>query len=104
MVVSNKEYRMPEDEVYIPIQVGDDIETFRGFMRDNTGDNIADDNPRLCELTAIYWAWKNLKSEYIGFAQYRRHFTDKSKAQRIGKNKFDCIVGGRALEKELNMM
>ncbi len=101
LVVSHKEYKMPADEVYCPIQVGTAPETFIEFIRDNTGDNIADSNPRLCELTAIYWAWKNLKCDYIGLTHYRRHFTDRSRLQRIGKDKFDCVISGQSLEKEL---
>ncbi|MCR4762292.1 MAG: DUF4422 domain-containing protein [Lachnospiraceae bacterium] len=101
LVATNKEYRMPSDTVYRPIQAGSHSDTFDGFLQDHTGDNIADRNRRLCELTAAYWAWKNLKCRYIGLTHYRRHFTDKTLLQRIGKDKFDCIAAGRSLEKEL---
>jgi hypothetical protein len=43
--------------------------------KDNIGDNISDKNPFFCELTGIYWVWKNMKkTNYIGFEHYRRHF------------------------------
>ncbi len=36
------------------------------YIGDNTGDNISLRNPNYCELTGLYWAWKNLKCDYIG--------------------------------------
>lgn len=44
---------------------------------DNTGDNISHLNRQYCELTGIYWVWKNIEKyidvEYFGFMHYRRH-------------------------------
>ncbi len=73
LIATHKPYWMPEDKIYLPVQVGfgDDL----GFARDNTGDNISTKNRNYCELTAMYWAWKNLEADYIGLAHYRRHFT-----------------------------
>ncbi len=61
----------------MPIQVGKALhpELDLGFQCDNTGDNISDKNGSYCELTALYWAWKNLPKdiEYVGLAHYRRY-------------------------------
>ncbi len=54
----------------VPIQVGN-RESFED-LRDNTADNIADKNQTYCELTALYWIWKNTNYRYIGICQYRR--------------------------------
>ncbi len=43
-------------------------------FNDDTGDNISDLNPQYCELTAQYWAWKNVDASYYGFCHYRRYF------------------------------
>ena len=40
-IVSHKLVKLPQDRMYVPIQVGTADENFTGFVRDNTGDNIA---------------------------------------------------------------
>ena len=39
------------------------------------GENIYPKNPDYCELTAQYWAWKNIDCDYYGFFHYRRYLT-----------------------------
>lgn len=48
---------------------------------DDGKDNISADNPWYCELTAQYWAWKNLNKdvEAVGLVHYRRYFMDYKK-------------------------
>lgn len=79
LVAAHKEYKMPLDkELYVPIFVGSDINKNRpsGYQADNTGKNISSKNPNYNELTAIYWAWKNLDADIIGLNHYRRYFVD----------------------------
>ena len=78
MVASHKPYWMPDDPYYVPVQVGAALhDPIEGFVQDNTGDNISDKNPRYCELTALWWGWRNLTGSWLGLVQYRRHFAGK---------------------------
>lgn len=43
-----------------------------GLIADNTGENISAKNKSYCELTTLYWAWKNVELDYYGFCHYRR--------------------------------
>lgn len=78
LVATHKKYWMPDDSVYIPMQVGAELNGDLEYQKDNIGDNISIKNPYFCELTAIYWAWKNLDADYIGLVHYRRYFTRKN--------------------------
>ena len=74
IVAAHKKYRMPADPMYLPLQVGAAGREDLGYTRDDTGDNISEKNATYCELTGLYWAWKNLTNDYIGLAHYRRLF------------------------------
>lgn len=87
IVVTHKAYGMPSDGMYLPVCVGASVASLgKVFQRDDEGDNISGKNISYCELTAIYWAWKNLnleKTDFIGIAHYRRHFTLKKGAESL---------------------
>lgn len=104
IVATHKKYWMPEDELYMPIHVGAEGKFDEsgapldlGYVQDNTGDNISARNKNYCELTGLYWAWKNLEAEWIGLAHYRRHFTLKpgrgdKKAKPITKTQLEPLL------------
>lgn len=76
LVCCHKPDNFKSDDVYMPIHVGKAISKYDlGIQGDDTGDNISKENPNFCELTGLYWAWKNLEPvDYIGLCHYRRYF------------------------------
>ena len=98
IVATHKSYRMPDDPMYVPLLVGADKNSAEAdYARDNDGDNISADNYSFCELTGLYWAWKNLKADYIGLVHYRRHFKGKGKGDKFAK-----ILNREEIEKYLD--
>lgn len=62
---------------FFPIHVGKELhpDVELQIQVDNAGDNISNKNNCYCELTGMYWAWKNLKGvDVIGLSHYRRYF------------------------------
>ena len=98
IVATHKQYQMPEDKMYLPVQVGADGKEDFGYQKDNEGDNISSKNPHYCELTALYWAWKNLDADYIGLTHYRRHFLEKKK-KRVSR--INSVITQKEVEKIL---
>ena len=76
---------MPDDPLYLPLHVGAEGKESFGFIGDNSGEQISAKNPTFCELTGLYWAWKNLDADYIGLAHYRRHFGRKGKGEPLSR-------------------
>lgn len=67
--------RVPAHPLLYPVQVGAALaqDHFPGFAHDDDGENISEKNRSYCELTAHYWAWKNVEADYYGFFHYRRY-------------------------------
>ena len=68
-IVEDKEYE-------IPIQVGAALtdEDLYEIKDSIGGDNNSFKNKQYCELTGIYWVWKNDSADFLGFSHYRRKF------------------------------
>ena len=77
--ITHKPFTPPNDPLYVPLHVGRANTEDLGFLGDDTGDSISVLNPCFCELTGMYWMWKNLKADYLGLAHYRRHFCFRKK-------------------------
>ena len=77
-VMTHKQFEDPTDSMYVPLQVGHAISPELGYLADDTGDNISRKNKSFCELTGIYWLWKNFHTcDYIGICHYRRYLINR---------------------------
>ena len=69
-----------DNPLYIPVRCGavyDERENVT-MLGDDTGDNISEKRNSFCELTVLYWAWKNVKADYYGLCHYRRYLSFSS--------------------------
>lgn len=68
---------IPNNDLLYPIQVGTALRgmKFENMLHDDEGDNISEKNQYYCELTALYWAWKNIQADYVGLFHYRRYLS-----------------------------
>lgn len=79
-VAAHKDYIFPKIDIYKPIHVGKELSSLDlNIMTDNVGDNISSLNKSFCELTALYWMWKNSDADILGLVHYRRHFSGSFK-------------------------
>lgn len=108
-VSCHKKVDVPQIALLLPIQVGTALEgeKFKGYLHDDEGQNISALNRSYCELTAQYWAWKNVNADYYGFFHYRRYLYPKvtakfpyriernanvSTLKRLGYDKFSDLI------------
>ncbi|EJP30625.1 putative capsular biosynthesis protein [Haemophilus sputorum HK 2154] len=83
LVITHKDYEFPHSACYRPLFVGGVASGLKNedFYQDNSGINIAEKNSSFCELTGLYWAWKNgvfENNQYVGLVHYRRYFSGKA--------------------------
>jgi hypothetical protein len=78
VIATHKNYWLPNDPCFLPLQVGKVQGVFLGCQGDDSGENISDRNAVYHELTGLYWAWKNVQADYLGLCHYRRYFAHTS--------------------------
>ncbi len=99
-VATHKPYRMPTDPVYLPLHVGAALhpDVCQDMQGDDEGDSISEKNPYYCELTGLYWLWKNCGSKYKGIVHYRRHLGSPAFMRRHAGDPFQRLVTAEELE------
>ncbi len=93
LVAIHKKHWVPSDDMYMPIYAGKAVSDAKlPYQGDDTGDNISAQNNKYSELTALYWAWKNLDADAVGLVHYRRYLGEPG------------IIGGSGRHPEKNIL
>lgn len=97
IIATHKPYWIPDDPMYLPVQMGHAIHPAIGYIGDDTGENISERNQSFCELTGLYWAAHNIEADYIGIVHYRRYFASRRhrfapKKQRVIRHEELCRI------------
>ncbi|MCR5416415.1 MAG: DUF4422 domain-containing protein [Pseudobutyrivibrio sp.] len=86
-------YEMLEVEKLIQVGTCLTKQRLQADYFDNFGDNISNRNSQFCELTALYWIWKNATDKIVGLTHYRRHFIlPKEWLGIMQQNNIDAIL------------
>lgn len=87
----HKPFVIPKASYVQPVHAGKALSTVElSIPGDNTGVHISDLNYSFCELTVLYWVWKNAdrsQFDYWGLMHYRRYFTEGDFLSNLFKKK-----------------
>lgn len=76
-VITHKSTKIPKIPRYVSLLAGASLRREEGSFdeKDNTGIHISERNRSFCELTGLYWIWKNSDADVAGVSHYRRFFS-----------------------------
>lgn len=88
--------------LFTPIQCGAALNpAVPGAISDADGDSISELNREYCELTAHYYAWKNVSADRYGFCHYRRFFAFGASGLRVKQPYF---ARGKLTSREIRLL
>jgi len=103
LVAAHKNVHVPDNQLLQPIQVGAALAETKlpGMLHDDEGQHISGKNKTYCELTAQYWAWKNLEADYYGFFHYRRYLDFSREYPADAKKAYPAARGRHAAKRQV---
>lgn len=107
-VMTHKQYTKPDDSLYRTLHVGRALSEDLGYEGDDTGEQISNKNRNYCELTGMYWIWKNVSCDIVGICHYRRYFIcnedfiDQKRIEELLQD-YDVIVPNSSFTREGNL-
>lgn len=94
------------DSHYRILHVGKNSNSKDDYLKDDVDDNISEKNKSFCELTGLYWIWKNINcdpDEITGIVHYRRYFCNRLNDIRYAYcNVLPTIISYKDIKKYLN--
>ena len=94
-IATHKKFNVPNLNGYCALQVGAEGKEKYGYLRDNIGNHISGKNANYCELTGLYWIWKNTDDSYKEYSQSGRK---RCKQARSGRRIVSRIKACRLLD------
>lgn len=92
-IATHKKFNVPNLNGYCALQVGAEGKEKYGYLRDNIGNHISGKNANYCELTGLYWIWKNTDDSYKGLVHYRRYFGRNNLSNKISDIcSYECLL------------
>ena len=92
VVATHKTYPIPEAPMYLPVQAGRACHDRLPYQGDDTGESISEKNSVYCEMTALYWAWKNINADAVGLCHYRRYFQEPGKNELLREETLEKLL------------
>lgn len=106
-IAAHKHFDIDAQAPYQPLFVGaSSIPTENRqteWLYDDQGDSISQKNKHYCELTGLYWIWKNSPESIVGLTHYRRAFESPNDSKQMLRDyeiedilsNYDCIIAAK---------